>query len=95
MLIYCDIDNTICKTTGNDYENAVPIPENIAKMNKLWNEGHTIVYWTSRGNTSGKNLWSFTQSQLVKWGCRFNSLFDEKPSYDIFIDDKCRKIEDL
>ena len=33
MKIYVDIDNTICKTEGNDYVNSKPIPENIEKIN--------------------------------------------------------------
>ena len=35
MNIYVDIDNTITKTTGMDYEKAVPLMERINVINKL------------------------------------------------------------
>ena len=95
MTIYCDIDNTICRTEGNDYENAVPIQENIDKINKLFDEGNVIVYWTARGNTSGRDWHSFTLKQLYSWGCNFNSLSMDKPSFDRIIDDRALKIEEL
>jgi len=94
MTYYVDIDNTICSTEGNDYENAVPIQENIDKINKLFRD-NIIVYWTARGNTSGKDWHSFTLKQLHSWGCKFNSLSMNKPSFDIIIDDRALKIEEL
>ena len=33
MKIYVDIDNTICKTNGMDYEKAKPLQKNIEKIN--------------------------------------------------------------
>jgi hypothetical protein len=95
MTIICDIDNTICKTEGNDYANAVPIPENIAKINKLYDEGAIIIYHTSRGNSTGINWYELTLKQLNEWGCKFNSLWLNKPSYDLWIDDKAKRIEEL
>ena len=32
MIIYVDIDNTICNTEGTDYKNAIPIKERIEKI---------------------------------------------------------------
>ena len=49
MIIFIDIDNTICKTIGSDYENSIPIQENIEKVNKMYEAGHTITFWTARG----------------------------------------------
>ena len=95
MRIYCDIDGTICQTNGNDYQNAVPIQANIDKMNKLYNEGNVIIYWTARGSSSGQDLLFFTLKQLVGWGCKCNSVQVGKPSYDLFIDDKSKRIEEL
>ena len=43
MKIYVDIDNTICKTLGMDYENAKPIKKNIDKINNLYNQGNEII----------------------------------------------------
>ena len=48
MKIFVDIDNTICKTKGTDYLKAKPIFKNIDKINKLYNDGHEIIYWTTR-----------------------------------------------
>jgi hypothetical protein len=94
-IIYVDIDNTICKTIASDYENSVPILENIAKINKLFEEGNTIIYWTARGNNSKIDWRELTFMQLSGWGCRFNKLEMGKPSYDLFICDKTKRIEEI
>ena len=55
MRIFVDIDETICFYEGVDrlgYKNAIPNYENIAKINKLYDEGNQITYWTSRGAVS-------------------------------------------
>lgn len=90
MIVYCDIDNTICDTIGNDYEKSVPIPENIAKINRHFDRGDIVIYWTSRGGTSGKDWYLFTLEQLLKWGCKFNSLRCNKPTFDVCYDDKMK-----
>jgi hypothetical protein len=95
MIYFVDIDNTICKTVGNDYPNAVPVQENINKINNLFDKGNIIVYWTSRGRSSGKDLHFFTIGQLCRWGCRFNSVWMNKPSFDVLIDDKAINIDKL
>ena len=95
MNIFVDIDNTICKTIGNNYEKAVPIHENIDKINKLYNEGHQIIYWTARGGTSGKDWWEITLVQLLSWDCKFHDLRTDKPSFDVIIDDKAKRIEEI
>jgi len=45
MIYYVDIDGTICD--GQPYEIAVVMPDRVDKINKLFDEGHTIVYWTA------------------------------------------------
>ena len=90
-----DIDGTICKTDGNNYKNSVPIQENIDKINKLYDEGEFIIYWTSRGNSTNMNLLILTENQLYQWGCKHNSLRMGKPSYDVWVDDKSLQIEEL
>lgn len=95
-LIYVDIDNTICHTQGSDYKNSVPIPEHIDKINRLYDEGHTIVYWTARGGRSKIEYTDLTLNQLKSWGCKFCELrMNEKPSYDLLICDKTKRIEEL
>ena len=93
MIIYVDIDETICTlshttTTTRDYTASKPILENINKINKLYEEGHTIIYWTARGSTSGIDWEELTKSQLERWNCKHHGLKLGKPSYDIYIDDK-------
>lgn len=92
MLIFVDIDDTICyydnSNTTLDYSHAKPYDERIQKINKLYEEGNTIVYWTARGTKSGIRWFNITLEQLNKWGCKFNELRMGKPAYDLFIDDK-------
>ena len=51
---YCvDIDGTICSlTVGRDYHKAMPWWDRIAVINKLYDEGHDITYFTARGMLS-------------------------------------------
>ena len=93
MIIYVDIDETICNTPEDrDYSKSTPIEQNILKINKKYGEGHTIVYWTARGQSlsskTGKDYIKITRDQLKKWGAKFHELKFEKPRYDLFICDK-------
>ena len=48
MIIYVDIDETICFYEGErHYPDAVPHNENISKINKLYDDGNEITYWTA------------------------------------------------
>lgn len=92
--IYCfDIDETICHTKGTDYSSAVPIPDRIAKINKLFTEGNTIKLLTARGSKTGLDWRELTETQLVKWGVNYHELHMGKPFADFYIDDKA--INDL
>ena len=85
---YCfDIDSTIC-TGGCDYKDAKPYKEVIEKINKLYDEGHHIQFYTSRGTLSGKDWFKFTLEQLNSWGVKYHALKLGKPHYDLFVDDK-------
>ena len=88
MIIYVDIDNTICKTPPNRYDLAKPMKDRIEKVNNLHKAGNKIVYWTARGTTTGKDWAELTEKQLKKWGCKYHVLEMGKPDYDAFIDDK-------
>tara|TARA_Y100000592_G_C5462368_1_gene314693 strand:- start:1834 stop:2133 length:300 start_codon:yes stop_codon:yes gene_type:complete len=97
MKIYVDIDETICfYNSKREYPNAVPSKENIAKINKLYDEGHEITYWTARGTVTGINWFDLTKKQLTKWGCKWHNLIvGEKPHYDLLICDKTKRIEEI
>ena len=71
-----------------------PLHNRIAIINKLYDEGHTIVYWTARGTTSGENHSKITREQLIKWGAKFHQLELKKPMYDLFICDKAINSKD-
>jgi len=98
-----DIDGTICSLTKGNYGFAIPYNDRIEKINKLYNEGHTIIFQTARGmgrsnnNASYANqaFYDFTRKQLTEWGVKFHYLFLGKPSGDIYIDDKGEKDEDF
>ena len=67
----------------------------IEKINKLYDEGNTIVYWTARGSRKQINWYDLTYSQLNEWGAKFHELRVDKPYYDLFIDDKTLRIEEI
>jgi capsule biosynthesis phosphatase len=91
-----DVDGVICSQTAGDYENAVPQPEMIALVNRLYDEGYTIVIHTARymGRSSGdvaaarRMGEALTRDQLERWGLRFHELYLGKPSYDVVVDDR-------
>jgi len=100
MNIYVDIDETICDYVyGGDfraYALASPIQVNIDKINKLYDEGHNITYWTARGSKSGINHYDLTKKQLEEWSCKYHQLrVGDKPPYDLLICDKSRRIEEI
>ena len=96
MIYVFDIDDTICRTSNGDYTNSTPIQDRISKVNKLYDQGNTIVFHTARGMGRTKNdvvlsykmFYDLTKSQLEKWGVKYHDLFMGKPSGDIYIDDK-------
>ena len=89
-MIYCfDLDGTLCNTKGNNYAEASPKKDRIQVVNKLYDDGHTIIIDTARGCVSGKNYFFFTMDQLKSWGIKFHTLrTGVKFGADLFIDDK-------
>ena len=92
-----DIDGTICdKNKNDDYDKAYPFLERIRKINKLYDEGNYIVFFTARGmgryqnnaNLSIQKFYSLTKNQLEKWDVKYHELILGKPSGDIYVDDK-------
>ena len=100
MSIYCvDIDGTICNNGDCEsckYEGSTPIKDNIDKINKLYDEGNIIKYFTARGMGRYKDdaqkakdkFYNLTKMQLDIWGCKYHELILGKPSADYYIDDK-------
>ena len=96
MIYVFDIDNTVCETPENDYSNSKPYTDRIAKINKLYQEGHTIIYQTARGMGRTDNnvmeayklFYDLTRKQLDSWGAKYHDLFLGKPAGDVYVDDK-------
>lgn len=101
--VLVDIDETI--STYEDkriYELAIPLEDNIKKINKLYEEGWEVVYWTARGSVSKIDTYDLTVKQLKQWGCKFHDVIvgyreghPVKPRFDMVIDDKAKRIEEL
>ncbi len=96
-IICFDIDGTICDTKKKNYHKAKPKKKVIKIINKLFNEGYHIKIFTSRFmgrnnesvNKAKKQGYSYTQKQINSWGLNYHQLIFGKPSYDLFVDDKC------
>ena len=88
MIYMIDIDGTICISINSDYNNSTPLFDRIKKINELYDDGHTIIYWTARGGNSGIDWTDRTHSQIAAWGCKYDKIFMNKPMYDVWIDDK-------
>ena len=82
--------------TGN-LGGIIHCPNNSQKgINKLYDEGNTIKYFTARGmgrfkGRADKAIETFhaiTESQLDRWGCKYHQLILGKPNGDVYIDDK-------
>lgn len=100
MNIYVDIDETICYYEyEREYHLAKPILGNINKINKLFEEGNQITYYTARGSVYKDRLEEYsdlTKFQLDEWGCKYHKLsVGEKPAYDLMICDKTKRIEEV
>ncbi len=101
--IFVDIDETICFYPGKrEYELAEPDLLNISKINKMYDRGDIITYWTARGSSDRSNigrierLRDLTISQLDRWGCKFHDVqLGNKPQFDLLIDDKAKRIEEI
>ena len=103
MTYVFDIDGTICSLTKGNYGFAIPYEDRIEKINKLYDDGNTIIFQTARGMGRSNNnagyanrvFYDFTRKQLIDWGVKFHALFLGKPAGDIYIDDKGFKDEDF
>jgi len=101
MTYVFDIDGTICSVTDGNYGEAMPIQERIDEINKLYDEGNTILFNTARGMgrtgndvlLSHRLFFFLTKAQLEKWGVKHHKLFMGKPSGDLYVDDKGVKDE--
>lgn len=93
-VFYVDIDSTICFCPDDkiafqpNYSLCKPYHKRIQKINKLYDQGNYILYWTARGTLTGDDWTELTTKQLEEWNCKYHRLILKKPFYDLFIDDK-------
>jgi hypothetical protein len=90
MKYVIDIDDTICREEGPVISRK-PFLDRIAKINKLYDEGHEIVFHTARGLKSGRGEAYYrpiTESQLELWGAKYHSLCFKQHDATYYIDDK-------
>ena len=100
-----DLDHTLCDTkrfvdeTGREsweYYKSTPYYDRIKKVNKLWEDGNTIIIETARGCGSKLNHYEQTFNQLRSWGLKFHTLrTGVKFGADYYIDDKAINSEDF
>ena len=103
MTYVFDVDGTVCNTTEGDYDNSEPKKDRIEIINRLYDDGHTIIFATARGMGRSENssayahaaFYDLTRMQLINWGVKFHELFLGKPAGDVYIDDKGVKDEDF
>ena len=90
-----DLDDTLCKTNGCDYDNSQPYIERINLVNKLYNEGHTIFIDSAMGSGTGIYWTEKTKKQLDSWGLKYHKVrCGRKFAADIYVDDKAFNSED-
>ena len=95
MTICFDLDNTLCRTQGGDYEKSLPIKCRIDIVNELARDNHIIID-TARGSVTKKNWKKLTKKQLKEWGVKYNELRVGKKVYaDFYVDDKAINSEDF
>lgn len=95
MVVYIDIDDTICISPDKpNYTTSIPIHKNISKANDLYDAGHTIIYWTARGSETGIDWSEITKKQFKAWNVKYHDIKFGKPYYDLFIDDKNINVKD-
>ena len=67
----------------------IPMPERIARVNALYDAGHTIQIHDSKRMCKWSRLLQLQKTQLDGWGCGHLELsVGEKENYDVWIDDK-------
>jgi hydroxymethylpyrimidine pyrophosphatase-like HAD family hydrolase len=83
--ICVDVDGTVAESRRT-FEKCLAAPKQdvIDAVNKLYDEGHTIVIYTARSWAE----YEMTEHWLKQHGVKFHRILMGKPHYDLFIDDK-------
>jgi CMP-N-acetylneuraminic acid synthetase len=90
-----DIDSTICSHSYPDYHLAEPFKDRIEKINKLYDAGNEIIFFTARGDKTKIDFRPLTEKQLNEWGVKYHELRMGKPYGHYYIDDKAINDKDF
>src|SRR5260221_411002 len=72
---------------------ARPFPWAVERVNALAHAGHRILIFTARGGTTGIDWRVQTESQLQAWGVHYDELILDKPTADIYVDDRAVHVD--
>ncbi len=85
LKIVIDLDGTILEEKPiKEKARAVPLPEAVEAVNRLYEMGHVIIIYSARGDHDLE----LTLGQLSRFGVKYHHLVLGKPRGDIFIDDR-------
>ncbi|MCT4223065.1 HAD family hydrolase [Elizabethkingia anophelis] len=85
MQIIIDFDGTIC-TEERTYSRSMakPLDHAIESVNKLYDQGHTIIIYSARTWME----YEMTMDWLSRYNVKFHQLILGKPIGDVWIDDR-------
>lgn len=94
LTIAIDIDGTVADSSKvnlrrvnnhpDEFLKAVPIEESLKAVKRLYKEGHTIIFHTSR-NCSSRRI---TKKWLIKHGFPFHYIVMDKFIAHVYVDDR-------
>ena len=85
-----DIDGTVLtQQKPGEWEKCEPLPGALNFVNRLYDEGHQVVFYTSRNFKYMQQ----THEQLRKFGFKYHHLDMGKPHGDIIIDDRAVRFQ--
>ena len=88
MVIMIDLDGTLCTEEATfDRPLARPLKGARKAVNRLVEEGHTVVIWTGRS----WEQYRITRAWLEDNGFKFHELLMGKPIVNLIIDDRARQ----
>lgn len=98
-----DLDGTICtlQNKKGDYENAVPLPGAVETINRLYDEGHTIIIYTARRMRTCEGdvqkvvamVGEVTRTWLTRHGVKHHELVFGKPYAHLYVDDLAHRFD--
>ncbi len=95
-----DVDGVVAQPNWPHYAGAKPYPFAIEQVNRLYDDGHTIVFLTARYmGLTGQNQQKAKEMgewELRRWldrcGFKYHAVFLGKPSADFYVDDRAFQV---